>query len=192
MILFRDCLLFLGGSFSFLVLLQASNLLTFLPSSILCSYIIENGVCYLTLCDKTYPRSLAFLYLQDLQKKFDADFGAEVDTVGRPYAFIKFETYLTKQRKQFQDTKTQRNLEAMSADLGDLHRIMTKNIEAVIGRGEKLEKVSELSTSLSMESRKYATNARKLNAQAWMRKYGPIFVVLAVILLYLIFRYLIF
>jgi vesicle transport protein SEC22 len=55
-----------------------------------CSYMIEFGVCYLTVCDKTYPKRLAFSYLEELQKEFNEKFGHEVDTAARPYAFVKF------------------------------------------------------------------------------------------------------
>lgn len=48
------------------------------------------GVCYLTLCEKAYPKKLAFSYLEELQKEFWAEFGNEVGTAARPYAFIKF------------------------------------------------------------------------------------------------------
>jgi hypothetical protein len=46
-------------------------------------YMIESGVCYLTLCDRGYPKKLAYRYLEDLQKEFAAQNGAAVDTVAR-------------------------------------------------------------------------------------------------------------
>jgi vesicle transport protein SEC22 len=57
------------------------------------SYLIENGVCYLCVCDRSYPRKLAFSYLEELAKEFDVSYGQEVMKPGlRPYAFIKFGT----------------------------------------------------------------------------------------------------
>ena len=53
-------------------------------------YIIENNVCYLTLAEKAYPKKLAFQYLEELQKEFSRLYGSQIDTVARPYAFIKF------------------------------------------------------------------------------------------------------
>ncbi|KAJ0099156.1 hypothetical protein Patl1_20111 [Pistacia atlantica] len=53
-------------------------------------YLMENGICFITLSDSSYPRKLAFHYLQDLQKefqKFDSDL---VDKITRPYSFVKF------------------------------------------------------------------------------------------------------
>lgn len=54
------------------------------------SYIIEGGVCYLTVCEKAYPKKLAYQYLEDLQKEFEKVNREQIETVARPYAFIKF------------------------------------------------------------------------------------------------------
>lgn len=55
-------------------------------------YIIEAGVCYLTLCERGYPKKLAYQYLEDLQREFHQQNHEQVGTVARPYAFIKFGT----------------------------------------------------------------------------------------------------
>ena len=45
------------------------------------SYMIEQGICYLTLADKGYPKRLAFLYLEEIHQEFVAelrgDYGEE-------------------------------------------------------------------------------------------------------------------
>lgn len=56
----------------------------------LLSYIIEGRVCYLTMCDRAYPKKLAFQYLEDLKNEFERVNGAQIETAARPYAFIKF------------------------------------------------------------------------------------------------------
>lgn len=53
-------------------------------------YLIEGDVCYLTLTDKSYPKKLAFQYLEELQSEFTRLYGTQIDSVTRPYAFIKF------------------------------------------------------------------------------------------------------
>ena len=55
-----------------------------------CSYIIEGRVCYLTMCDRSYPKKLAFQYLEDLKNEFERVNGPQIETAARPYAFIKF------------------------------------------------------------------------------------------------------
>jgi len=55
-----------------------------------CSYIIEGRICYLTMCDRSYPKKLAFQYLEDLKNEFERVNGPQIETAARPYAFIKF------------------------------------------------------------------------------------------------------
>ncbi len=57
------------------------------------SYILEEGICYLALCDPTYPAKLAFSYLENLHKDFSEQHGNDVHKASRPYHFIEFGTY---------------------------------------------------------------------------------------------------
>lgn len=54
------------------------------------SYLIVDNVVYLVIADKSYPRKLAFSYLDELSKEFATSYGAKVDTVRKPYAFVSF------------------------------------------------------------------------------------------------------
>lgn len=47
-------------------------------------------MCYLVLCEATFPKKLAFAYLEDLHSEFDEQYGKKVPTVSRPYCFIEF------------------------------------------------------------------------------------------------------
>lgn len=43
------------------------------------SYLIENGIVYLTLTDKSYPKRLAFLFLEDISREFVNDLKAQYE-----------------------------------------------------------------------------------------------------------------
>jgi vesicle transport protein SEC22 len=45
---------------------------------------------YLTITDKSYPRKLAFSYLDELAKEFNVTYGPKVEGVRKPYAFVGF------------------------------------------------------------------------------------------------------
>ena len=53
-------------------------------------YLIQADVCYLTLTDKSYPKKLAYQYLEELQSEFSRLYGDQIAAAARPYAFIKF------------------------------------------------------------------------------------------------------
>ncbi|KAG6528935.1 hypothetical protein ZIOFF_011127 [Zingiber officinale] len=151
-------------------------------------YIIEGRVCYLTMCDRSYPKKLAYQYLEDLKNEFERVNGNQIETAARPYAFIKFDTFIQKTKKLYLDTRTQRNIAKLNDELYEVHQIMTRNVQEVLGVGEKLDRkivaeVSELSNRLTSESRVYADKAKDLNRQALIRKWAPVAIVLGVVML---------
>lgn len=56
------------------------------------SYLIENEVCYLVLCEKNYSKRIAYNFLEDIAQEFSSQYGAQVNRVTRPYSFIEFGT----------------------------------------------------------------------------------------------------
>ena len=103
-------------------------------------YVIEGDVIYLVLVEKAYPKKLAFQYLDELSKEFNSLYGPQIDQVTRPYAFIKFDTFIQKTKKLYMDTRTQRNIERLNADIAEVHSIMTRNIQDVLDQGERLDR----------------------------------------------------
>ncbi|XP_064394981.1 vesicle-trafficking protein SEC22b-like [Halichondria panicea] len=61
------------------------------PGRMVFHYILEEGICYLALCDPTYPAKLAFNYLENLHKDFSKQHGNDVHKASRPYHFIEFD-----------------------------------------------------------------------------------------------------
>lgn len=108
-------------------------------------YLIHGSVVYVVVCDRNYPKKLAFKYLEEIQQEFENLYRGEVDTVARPYAFIKFDTFIQKTRKLYMDTRTQRNMLKLSEELNEVQQIMTRNIQEVLGQGEKLDRASRVS-----------------------------------------------
>ena len=130
-------------------------------------------------CSPAYLFSLslrAFARKTELQREFADKHGATVDSVARPYAFIKFDTFIQKTKKLYSDQRTQRNLEKLNEDLHDIQSIMTRNINDVLEQGERLDRVENLSGNLAMESKKYAKKAKDLSRQALIQKYMPVIV----------------
>ncbi|KAJ0059348.1 hypothetical protein NL108_015920, partial [Boleophthalmus pectinirostris] len=101
-------------------------------------YLIAEGVCYLCLCEPSFPKKVAFGYLDDLHNEFFDQYGRRVSTVTRPYTFIEFDNYIQKAKKMYVDSRARRNLGSINTELHDVQRIMVANIEEVLQRGEAL------------------------------------------------------
>lgn len=101
-----------------------------------CSYLIENDVCYLVMCDKMYSKRMAFNYLEDIAQEFHKSYGRKVNTVTRPYAFIEFDMYIQKAKKQLTDRR--RNINTINNQLQDVQRIMVFNYPYIFSFQTKL------------------------------------------------------
>ncbi|KAG9011556.1 SNAP receptor [Tulasnella sp. JGI-2019a] len=141
-------------------------------------YLIANNVVYLTIAEKSYPRKLAFSYLDELSKEFEITYGPKVETARKPYAFVGFDNFMSKTARLYQDTRTasaaEDSMGRLNGELQDVTRIMTKNMEELLWRGDSLDKMSHLSTSLRSESEKYRKAARQINVNAMLRQWAPV------------------
>ena len=146
-------------------------------------YTVRDSLCYLTLTERSYPKRLAFLYLEEIADAFleslandygDPGWREAIATTARPYAFIKFDLVIQRRRKDFVDPTSRQNTTKLNEDLADIQSIMRKNINEVLNRGEKLENVSNISNNLVAESKKFKWGAKKLTWQAMLNQYGPI------------------
>lgn len=161
-------------------------------------YVIENGICYLTLTDKSYNKRLAFLFLEEVSRDFVSYLQAEhgedwmrtVETTGRQYAFIKFDQVIQKKRREYSDPNSAANMKRLNDDLQSIHNVMRKTIDDVLDRGNKLDDVSEMSKNLANESKQYSWGAKKLSTMALWKSYAPIIALGGVVILVLIVRYL--
>lgn len=154
---------------------------------------IQHGIAYLCLTDRVYPKRLAYSCLDDVAAAFTRDYPADhVARVSRPYELIRFTNTLQRLKRSFQDVRAKQNIERLQADLVDVTNIMTANINELLERGTKLEKMSLLSTNLSQDARRYVKDAQQLNWNAFMERYGVPGVIAICFILCLIvyFRYL--
>lgn len=90
------------------------------------------------LCEASFPKKMAFGYLDDLHSEFFDQYGRRVSTVTRPYTFIEFDNYIQKTKKTYVDSRARRNMGSINTELQDVQRIMVANIEEVLQRGEAL------------------------------------------------------
>ncbi|XP_030016742.1 vesicle-trafficking protein SEC22b-A [Sphaeramia orbicularis] len=118
-------------------------------------YLIAQGVCYLSLCEASFPKKMVFAYLEDLHNEFYDQYGRRVPSVTRPYSFIEFDTYIQKAKKTYIDSRARRNLGSINSELHDVQRIMVANIEEVLQRGEALSALDTKASNLSSLSKEY-------------------------------------
>lgn len=137
-------------------------------------YLLSQGIVYYCISEASYPRKLAFSYLDELDREFQKSHGNEAMKEGvRPYKFVEFDTFMQKTKRVYQDTRATHNLDKLNTELQDVTRVMTKNIEDLLHRGHSLDHMSDLSSNLRTESKKYRRAAQRINWEAMLRQYIP-------------------
>ncbi|GAA5963413.1 hypothetical protein JCM8115_001218 [Rhodotorula mucilaginosa] len=171
-------------------------------------YLISDSIVYLVIADKSYPRKLAFSYLSELCTEFSRSYPPETALKPglRPYAFVKFDTFIQRTKRLYLDPRGAEasglaegnksgpaganGLDRLNEDLQDVTRIMTKNMEDLLWRGDSLDRMSHMSSSLRDESLKYRKAARKINIDAMIRKYAPMVGIGMFVFVFIYYRFL--
>jgi vesicle transport protein SEC22 len=135
-------------------------------------YLIQDDLVFLCICDASYPRKLAFTYLADLASEFTTTYPSQQyhSHTCRPYAFVEFDTFIQKTKKTYQDARATANLDKIQDELKDVTKVMTKNIEDLLYRGDSLERMGELSGRLREDSRKYKRAAVRINWELLLKQ----------------------
>ncbi|KAM0136355.1 hypothetical protein ACHAPC_005032 [Botrytis cinerea] len=140
------------------------------------NYMIANDIVFLCICERSYPRKLAFTYLSDLSTEFNTTYPATQvhSPTLRPYAFMDFDTFISRTKSTYSDTRATQNLDKLNDELRDVTKVMTKNIEDLLYRGDNLERMGEVSSRLREDSKKYRKAAVRINWELMLKQYGPI------------------
>ncbi|KAG4418901.1 transport protein-like protein sec22 [Cadophora sp. MPI-SDFR-AT-0126] len=139
-------------------------------------YLIHQEIIYLCITAHSYPRKLAFTYLSDLSTEFSTTYPSHtlLAPTLRPYAFMEFDTFINRTKGTYSDTRATQNLDKLNDELRDVTKVMTKNIEDLLYRGDSLERMGEVSSRLREDSKKYRKAAVRINWELLLKQYGPI------------------
>jgi len=171
-------------------------------------YMVRESLCYLTMTEKSYPKRMAFLYLEEvadailmeLTNEYQNNWRSEVDQTARPFRFIHYDPIIQRLQRGYRDSKAANtssgNNNASNSqlrdDLGDIQNIMRMNIDEILNRGEKLEHVSNISAELQQKSKDFKWGAKKLTWQARMQQYGPVVAISSLVLMVLYYKFFMF
>jgi vesicle-associated membrane protein 7 len=154
-------------------------------------YLVSNGLTVLTMCDREFPRLVAFRFLQKIHEEFLRMFSHRW-THAQAYAFnTDFRPVLDVNMKTFSKEKGDERIAMIQDQIGDIKLIMEDNISKVLSRGEQIEMLVDKSQQMEMSATKFHSSSKKLrrrmccaNAKWWI---FLVVVLLAVIYLILAF-----
>ena len=83
---------------------------------------------------------------------------------------MEFDTFIQRTKKTYQDSRASQNLDKINDELRDVTKVMTKNIEDLLYRGDSLERMGEMSGRLREDSRKYRKAAVRINWELLLKQ----------------------
>ena len=132
-------------------------------------YITGNKIGFAVLADDQYPDRVAYMILRKLSLEFSKDFEGKNFAIMESKLFVisedenvkweKLEVYI----KKFQDPKEVDKLEKLKGELEEVEKIVHKNMDDLLKRGEDLDKLMEKSKDVSNLSLDFYKNAKKTN-----------------------------
>lgn len=160
--------------------------MTYSHGSFLFHYILQDRIIYLCISDDEFERSRAFLFLNEIKKKFQNTFGAHAYSA-LPYAMnMEFSKILAGQMKHFSESRDVDTISRVQGELDDLKDVMVKNIDTLAARGERLELLVNKTESLSASAVTFRKSSRNL-AKSLLWKNIKITILTCIVILIIIY-----
>lgn len=123
--------------------------LTYSHGNYLFHYICENEIIYMCITDDDFERSRAFLFLNEIKRRFRSSYGHTASTAIAYAMNSEFASILATEMKHYSESPDVDTISKVHGELDELKNIMVKNIDNVAMRGERLELLVDKTEHLS-------------------------------------------
>lgn len=120
---------------------------------------LDTGLGGIAVCDKEYPSRVAVSMLRDILEEVKT-MAWKTMTVDGGLKIARLEATLT----EYQDPVKVDKIMKVDKSLAETKEVLTKTIEAVLERGEKLDDLVEASAELSKTSKAFYKTAKSTNS----------------------------
>ncbi|XP_033210638.1 vesicle-associated membrane protein 7 [Belonocnema kinseyi] len=160
--------------------------LTYSQGPYLFHYICEERIIYMCITDDDFQRSRAFLFLNEVKRRFQAVYGEGALTALAYAMNTEFGRVLANEMKHYSESKDIDTISRVHGELDELKDIMVKNIDNLAMRGERLELLVNKTENLSASSVTFRKTSRNL-ARSLFWKNVKVYVIIASIIIVVIY-----
>lgn len=160
--------------------------LTYSQGPYLFHYIMENNIIYMCITDDDFQRARAFLFLNEIKRRFLAVYGSGAQVAVAFAMNTGFGRVLANEMKHYSTSKDIDTISKVHGELNELKDIMVKNIDSLTMRGEKLELLVNKTENLTANSVTFRVTSRNL-ARSLFWKNVKIYVIIGVILIVVVY-----
>jgi len=126
--------------------------------------LLQGDICGLVISDSVYPQRVAFQLISEVIRKFKEQMKGKYESSSANAASIKPQfPFADEQFKKFQDPGEADKLTKIQNDLLDVQETVTKTLDQILERGEKLDSLVDKSDALGASSKMFYRTAKKNN-----------------------------
>ena len=153
-------------------------------------YIVENGICYLSMSDETNKHRIPFAFLDDIKTNFLSKYGLDSALQAQAFAMNdEFKSLIAARMEYYNSEGADRtidNIGGLKSQIDDVKDVMVQNIERVLERGEKIELLVDKTDRLNQQAFRFESSSRELRRAMYWRKIRC-YVIMATIALLVIY-----
>lgn len=147
----------------------------------------SQGLISLCMCEKEFNKQIAFQFLANVDSSFRSLFGTRWYHANAYQYNADFKSRLESLMVQYGAMKDAK-ISQIQDQLIEIKDIMTKNIELVLDRGEKIEILVDKSEQMEQSALKFSKNSSKLKRRMWWKntRWIVCIVFLVLVIIYII------
>jgi synaptobrevin family protein YKT6 len=127
-------------------------------------YVRQDGLSGIVVCDQEYPPRVAFALMNKMLEEYNKEtrggWASSTNNAGGGGDWAP----LTKALEDYQDPSKADKISAIQKELDDTTAVLSKTIDSVLERGEKLDDLVSKSQDLSSQSKVFYKQAKKTNS----------------------------
>nr|QNH82209.1 vesicle-associated membrane protein 7 [Sogatella furcifera] len=156
-------------------------------SSYLFHYICEDRIVYMCIADDEFERPRAFLYLNEIKKRFRSTYGSRADTAIAYAMNSEFGPILGNEMKYYSESKDIDTISRVHGELDELKDIMVHNIDNIAMRDERLELLVDKTENLTASSVTFRATSRNLQRALFWKNMKLYMIISAIVLVIIYF-----
>eukprot|EP01004_Peranema_trichophorum_P007347 NODE_6124_length_923_cov_37.455000_g5533_i0.p1 GENE.NODE_6124_length_923_cov_37.455000_g5533_i0~~NODE_6124_length_923_cov_37.455000_g5533_i0.p1 ORF type:complete len:220 (-),score=13.87 NODE_6124_length_923_cov_37.455000_g5533_i0:211-870(-) len=153
-------------------------------------YVVEDEIIYMCMADESYPRRVAYQFLDNIQQRFRRDYGDKGKTA-LPLQFNEdFSRVLQKQMDYYNNSQVDK-IQLIREQVETATNVMVANIDRVLERGEKIDLLVDKTQQIADDSYHFKRQSTSLKRSMWCKNFKlTLMVIVAIlVLIFIIFLF---
>ena len=141
-----------------------------------------DGITYLCKCDRAVEPTLRTTFVNELQREWRVQFGANGASFGQLEKNAEFAPVIERLINTYNSERA-RKLHEVKTNIGEAQAEMTRNVERAMVRGATINEMEDQANDIAETADAYRRDARALRRRMCCQRYMMLFITILVLLL---------